>query len=54
MLVLALCILAMLSPMLFGGSLSRLAHVRFRGIWILLVALVAQILIIEILSLIHI
>ncbi|MEO8107477.1 MAG: DUF5317 family protein [Actinomycetes bacterium] len=48
MLILALCIVAMLSPKLFGGSLSRLAHVRFRGIWILLVALVAQILIIEI------
>jgi hypothetical protein len=28
--------------------MSRLAHVRFRGIWILVVALVAQILIIEI------
>ncbi len=48
MLVLALCILAMLSPKLFGGSMTRLAHVRFRGIWILLVALVSQILIIEI------
>lgn len=48
MLVLVLCILAMLSPKLFGGSMTRLAHVRFRGIWILLVALVAQILIIEI------
>ena len=48
MLVLALCILAMLSPKLFGGQMSRLAHVRFRGIWILVVALVAQILIIEI------
>lgn len=48
MLVLVLCILAMLSPRLFGGQLSRLAHVRFRGTWILLVALIAQILIIEI------
>ena len=48
MLVLVLCVFAMLSPKLFGGSMSLLAQVRFRGIWILLVALVAQILIIEI------
>ena len=48
MLVLVLCILALASPMLFGGKMSRLAFVSFRGWWILVVALVAQILIIEI------
>ncbi len=48
MLVLALCIAATASPLLFGGTMSRLAHVHFRGLWILLVALVAQILIIEV------
>ncbi len=48
MLVLALCILATASPLLFGGTMARLAHVHFRGLWILLAALVAQILIIEV------
>ncbi len=48
MLVLVLCILALASPMLFGGKMSRLAYVSFRGWWILVVALLAQILIIEI------
>jgi len=33
---------------LFGGRLSQLAHVRFRGWWILVAALLSQILIIEI------
>jgi len=48
MLVLVLCILALVSPVLFGGKLSRLAYVRFKAWWILVVALLAQILIIEI------
>lgn len=48
MLVLVLCILALITPALFGGKMSRLAYVRFRAWWILVVALLAQILIIEI------
>jgi hypothetical protein len=48
MLVLAFCVLALASPALFSGRLSRLAHVSFRGWWILVVALLAQILIIEV------
>lgn len=48
MLVLVLCVLALVSPALFGGRLSRLAFVRFRGWWILVAALVAQIIIIEV------
>jgi hypothetical protein len=48
MLVLVLCVLGLMSPMLFGGQMSRLANVRFRGWWILVAALLSQILIIEI------
>ena len=48
MLVLVLCVLALASPTLFGGQLSRLAFVRFRGWWILVAALLAQIVIIEV------
>lgn len=48
MLVLVLCILALASPMIFGGHMARLALVRFRGLWILVTALVAQIVIIEV------
>lgn len=48
MLVLVLCILALFTPVLFGGHLSRLAYVHFRAWWILLAALLSQILIIEI------
>lgn len=48
MLVLVLCVVALASPALFGGRVSRLAYVSFRGWWILVVALLAQILIIEI------
>jgi hypothetical protein len=47
MLILVLCTLALLSPMLFGGSMARLGLVRFRAWWVLLSALLAQILIIE-------
>jgi hypothetical protein len=48
MLVLVLCILALVSPLLFGGRLARLGLVRFQAWWVLLAALLAQILIIEI------
>jgi hypothetical protein len=48
MLVLVLCILALASPALFGGKISRLSLVQFRAWWLLLAALLAQILIIEI------
>lgn len=48
MLVLVLCVLALVSPVLLGGQLSRLAFVRFRGWWILVAALAAQIVIIEV------
>lgn len=48
MLVLVLCILGLMSPMLCGGQMSRLAMVRFRGWWIVVVALLSQILIIEV------
>lgn len=48
MLVLVLCILSLASPLLFGGRMSRLALVRFRGWWILVAALLAQIVIIEV------
>ena len=48
MLVLVLCIVALITPAFFGGKLSRLAYVRFSAWWILVVALLAQILIIEI------
>src|SRR5829696_8268557 len=48
MLILVLCVVALASPALFGGKLSRLAFVRFRGWWILVAALLAQILIIEV------
>ncbi|MFL6288187.1 MAG: DUF5317 domain-containing protein [Actinomycetes bacterium] len=48
MLVLALCIVGLLSPLLFNGKLSRLALVRFRGWWVVVAALLSQILIIEI------
>jgi hypothetical protein len=48
MLILVLCVLALLSPLLFGGTPSRLSLVRFRGWWVVLGALLAQILIIEV------
>lgn len=48
MLVLVLCILALVTPAFFGGKMSRLAFVRFKAWWILVVALLSQILIIEV------
>jgi len=47
MLVLVATVLALVSPMLFGGQMSRLAYVQLRGWWILFGALAAQIVIIE-------
>jgi hypothetical protein len=48
MLVLVLCMIGLASPVLFNGKMSRLALVRFRGWWIVVAALLSQILIIEI------
>jgi hypothetical protein len=48
MLVLGLCVLALASPVLLGGKISRLAYVRFRGWWIVVAALLAQIVIISV------
>jgi hypothetical protein len=41
-------LLAVLSPVLAGGSLRRLADLRFRGTWVLVAALVAQVVAIEV------
>jgi len=48
MLVLVATMLAVLSPLLFGGHMSRLGYVKFRAWWLLLGALIAQIAIIEV------
>jgi hypothetical protein len=48
MLVLVATVLALASPLLFGGRLSRLAYVQLRYWWLLVGALVAQIVIIEV------
>ena len=48
MLVLVATILALASPLLLGGQLSRLAYVKLRFWWLLFSALIAQILIIEV------
>jgi hypothetical protein len=48
MLVLACGLLAILSPALFGGDLRRLGMVRFRLIWLPVAALIAQVVIIEV------
>jgi uncharacterized protein DUF5317 len=42
-------VLAVLSPLLAGGSLRRLGDLRFRGTWILVAALLAQVVAIEVL-----
>jgi hypothetical protein len=41
-------ILAILSPVLAGGDLRRLGDLRFRGSWVVLVALVAQVVVISV------
>jgi len=48
MLVLVTTILALASPLLLGGHLSRLAYVKLRYWWLLFGALISQILIIEV------
>ncbi len=48
MLILVCAVLGVLSPVLFGGSLRRLAGLRLRMAWLPLVALLAQVLIIEV------
>ena len=48
MIIPVLGLLAVLSPVLAGGSLRRLADLRFRGTWILVTALVAQVVAIEV------
>lgn len=48
MLILVCGALAVLSPLLFGGDLRRLGLVKFRLVWLPVVALVAQIIIIEV------
>lgn len=48
MLVLVCGVLAVLSPLLFGGDLRRFGDVRLRAVWLPVAALVAQIAIIEI------
>ena len=48
MIIPVLGLLAVLSPMLAGGSLRRLGDLRFRGTWIVVLALVAQIVVIEV------
>ncbi|HEY4315873.1 MAG TPA: DUF5317 domain-containing protein [Actinomycetes bacterium] len=41
-------VLAILSPVLAGGDLRRLGDLRFRGSWVVLVALVAQIVVLSV------
>jgi hypothetical protein len=41
-------VLAILSPALAGGDLRRLGDLRFRGSWVVLVALVAQIVVLSV------
>ena len=48
MIIPVLGVLAVLSPLLTGGSLRRLADLRFRGTWILVAALLAQVVAIEV------
>lgn len=48
MIIPVLGVLAVLSPLLAGGSLRRLGDLRFRGTWILVAALLAQVVAIEV------
>ena len=48
MIIPVLGVLALLSPLLAGGSLRRLGDLRFRGTWILVAALLAQVVAIEV------
>jgi hypothetical protein len=47
-LILVLAVAAILSPALFGGRLGRLAQIRLTAVWIPVAALLAQIVIIEV------
>jgi hypothetical protein len=48
MLVLAACLLGLVCPLLLGGDVRRFAAIRLRAVWLPVVALLAQIVIIEI------
>ena len=48
MIIPLLGVLALLSPVLCGGDLRRLGDLRFRGSWVVLVALVAQVVVISV------
>jgi hypothetical protein len=48
MIIPVLGLLAVLSPVLAGGSLRRLGDLRIRGTWIVVLALVAQVVVIEV------
>lgn len=48
MLILLVAIVAVLSPALFGGDLRRLAQLRLTAVWLPALALVAQVVIIEV------
>ncbi len=48
MLILVLAVAALVSPFLFGGRLSRLAQIHLTAVWIPVAALLAQIVIIEV------
>jgi hypothetical protein len=47
MLVLLACLLGLLTPLLLGGDLRRLGSIRLRAVWLPVAALLAQIVIIE-------
>jgi hypothetical protein len=47
-LVLAACLLGIVAPVLLGGDLRRFATIRLRAVWLPVAALLAQIVIIEI------
>ncbi len=48
MLIIACALLAIATVPLTGGRLARLAHLRLRGVWLLVLALGAQIVVIEV------
>jgi hypothetical protein len=48
-LVLAACLLGLVGPLLLGGDLRRFGTIRLRAVWLPVAALLAQIVIIEIL-----
>ncbi|HEX4698184.1 MAG TPA: DUF5317 domain-containing protein [Actinomycetes bacterium] len=48
MIIPLLGVLAVLSPVLVGGDLRRLGDLRFRGSWVVLIALVAQVVVLSV------